>query len=184
MRKIMWLALLWAVPAFAQGNEAELRKAAGCGPAKEEYHAKVAKNKHTVREPDSSKAMVYVIVEEFPSPSNFTYLGNITTRVGLDGNWVGANYGESFVSFAVEPGEHRICSDWQSQHKSQRHLSDAASLNAAAGRTYFFHAQLWTGNSGSGAESNHGPNFKLTEVDSSKGMLLVSKTGESVWKKK
>ena len=123
MRKIMWMVLVWALPAMGQSAPVDLREAAGCGPLKEQYRVKVDKTKHAVAQPEAGKALVYVIVEEYPRPQDWTYVGNITTRVGLDGNWVGANYGESYVSFAVEPGEHHLCTDWQSVLKSRQRLS-------------------------------------------------------------
>src|SRR5689334_20662615 len=102
--------------------------AAGCGPAATRFDVRVDKTKHGIAQPDAGKSLVYVIVQEKPHPEEALYIGNITTRVGADGKWVCANYGESHVSFALEPGEHRICSDWQSRVKSRQKLSGAADL--------------------------------------------------------
>lgn len=184
MRKIMWIVLLWASPVMGQSAPVDLRGAAGCGPLKEQYRVKVDKTKHAVMQPEAGKALVYVIVEEYPRPQDWTYVGNITTRVGLDGNWVGANYGESYVSFAVEPGEHHLCADWQSVLKSRQRLSDAMDLAAEAGKTYFYRAKLWSGNPESQQRPGHDPDLRLMEMDASQGMLMVSKTARSEWKKK
>ena len=184
MRKIIWMALVWALPAMGQSAPADLRGAAGCGPANEQFHVKVDKTKHAMTQPEAGKALVYVIVEEYPRPQGYIYIGNITTRVGLDGNWVGANYGESYVSFAAEPGEHHLCTDWQSVLKSRQRLSDAVDLVADAGKTYFYRAKLWSGNVETKERPGHDADLRLMEVDASQGMLMVSKTAASAWKKK
>jgi hypothetical protein len=111
----MFLALLLAAPAFGQDQAADPRTAAGCGPAKAEFDVKTDKNQHSAAQPESGKALVYVI-EDVTNPHAMTF-GTVTTRVGLDGNWVGANHGQSYISFAAEPGEHRVCVDWQSSLK-------------------------------------------------------------------
>ena len=69
-------------------------------------------------------------------------IGDVTTRVGLDGTWVGANHGRSYVSFAVEPGQHRVCTDWQSSFKAVQKLSGAADLTAEAGKTYYYRMEV------------------------------------------
>ena len=184
MHKLMIGVLVCAVPTFGQGQPIDVRAAAGCGPVHEQFSVKVDKAQHKVTEPEAGKAMVYVIVEEKPRPGNALYLGNITTRVGVDGSWAGANYGESYVSFAVEPGEHRVCSDWQSSVKSRQKLSAAAELTAEAGKIYFFRVELWSGAPIEGNKEFPEPDVRMKAVEKSEGMLLVSKTGQSTWKKK
>ena len=74
-------------------------------------------------------------------------IGTVTTRVGLDGNWVGANHGQSYISFAAEPGEHRVCADWQSSLKGLQKPSGAANLTVEAGKTYYYRSDVtirWT----------------------------------------
>jgi len=183
MHKIMIVVLMSAVPAFGQGQPVDVRSAAGCGPADEQFSVKVDKTQHKVTEPEAGKALVYVIVQERPRPGDALYIGNITTRVGLDGSWVGANYGESYISFLVEPGEHRVCSDWQSSLKGRQKLSGAADLSAEIGKTYFFKVELWSGAPSDGRDF-HEQDVRLKAVDTSEGMLLVSKAGQSAWKKR
>src|SRR5262245_42272197 len=108
MSKPFWLltGLLCALPAVGQNQPPDPRMAAGCGPAATQFRVKVDKGKHEIANPDAGKSLVYVIVQENPHPGEALYIGNITTRVGANGQWVGANYGESYVSFVLEPGEH------------------------------------------------------------------------------
>jgi hypothetical protein len=109
MHRYMSLALLLNAPALGQGRAVDPRIAAGCGPVKTEFSVTTHKNQHSVTQPEAGKALVYVI-EDVANPSAMTF-GEVTARVGLDGNWVGANHGQSYVSFAAEPGEHRVCAD-------------------------------------------------------------------------
>jgi len=187
MRKPLLLLLVSAVPAFGQSPTPDLRLAAGCGPAATKFHVKVDKSKHEVLQPADGKSLVYVIVQERPHPGEALYLGNITTRVGADGKWVGANYGESYVSFVLEPGDHRVCSDWQSIQQSRKKLSSAADLTAEAGKTYYFLLELWSGaptTRTNGDSVFPPPELKLKAVDASEGTLLLSKAGQSAWKAK
>jgi hypothetical protein len=177
MQRIVFGLLVLALPVFAQDQSTALRSAAGCGPAKTQFSVKVDKKQHAVAQSGAGKALVYVIVQE--KPDNLTIkIGDITTRVGLDGNWMGANYGESYLSFAVEPGEHHVCTDWQSSIKERQNLSGAADLTAEAGKTYYFQTEVFL------ATQEHQEQVRLKAVDSAEGILLVSKAGKSTWKEK
>jgi len=138
---------------------------------------KTNKNQHAVTHPESGKALVYVVVEERSDP-HAMQIGHVTTRVGLDGNWVAANHGGSHVSFAAEPGEHRVCTDWQSSLKSVQKLNAAADLTAEAGKTYYYRMEVtipW---------KDHAAQVRLKAVDEAEGLLLVSKSALSTWKVK
>ena len=178
MKRLMLLLLVSAAPVIAQDGSTDLRAAAGCGPAATEFSVKVDKNQHVVKQPDPGKAMVYVIAQE--SAEDSYNIGDITTRVGLDGTWVGANYGQSYLSFPLAPGEHHVCVDWQSSLASRQQLSGAAELTAEAGKTYYF--RTWILPSG----LTGGPRERLwfDQVDSAQGLLLMSKAGQSAWKEK
>jgi hypothetical protein len=189
MNKPLWLlaGMFWAVPIFGQSQTADPRMAAGCGPMDTQFRVKVDKRKHEVAQPQAGMSLVYVIVQERPHPGEATYIGNITTRVGADGKWVAANYGESYVSFVVEPGGHRVCTDWQSVAKSRQKLGDAADLTTEAGKTYYFVLDLTSGAPLN--DTTHGsifpsPDIKLRAVDESAGRMLLSRTGQSRWEMK
>jgi hypothetical protein len=184
MHRYMFVALLLGVSALVQGQDADPRTAAGCGPAQTEFNVKTDKNQHPVTRPEAGKALVYVI-EDVTNPSAMTF-GEVTTRVGLDGSWVGANHGQSYVSFAAEPGEHRVCADWQSSLKGLQKLSGAADLMLEAGKTYYYLSEVtipWTGPVGEHGSDREG-RVKLKAVDESEGLLLISKSASSNWKAK
>src|SRR5579859_3308533 len=58
---------------------------AGCGPDAIRFDVKMDKHQHTLAEPESGEAVVYVFLE------NLTNGSEPKTRVGVDGKWVGAN---------------------------------------------------------------------------------------------
>lgn len=178
MKRFMLLLLVCAAPVIAQDRSAELRAAAGCGAAATEFSVKVDKNQHFVTQPEPGKALVYVIAQE---DANDSYnKGEITTRVGLDGTWVGANYGTSYLSFPLAPGEHHVCVDWQSSLASRQQLGGAAELTAEAGKTYYFRTRILP----SGLTGGHREELWLKQVNSAEGLLLLSKAGQSAWKEK
>jgi hypothetical protein len=94
------------------------------------FDVKTTDHKHPVGQPETGKALVYFFVDIPLAP---------TMRVGMDGNWLGANDGKSYFFFQVEPGEHNICMEWQSGtfKKSSERVGEAMHLTAAAGKTYF-----------------------------------------------
>jgi len=176
MHKFMFLALLIAMPVFGQDQATDLRTAAGCGPSKTQFSVKTDRTLHVVTQPEPGKALVYVIEQGRPEGGE----AKVTVRVALDGNWMGANYGESYLSFAVEPGEHHVCVDWQSSRKSRQKLSGAVELTAEAGKTYYFRAEVVLAE----ATESHDEGFSIKAIDAAQGMLLVSKSAKSVWKMK
>jgi hypothetical protein len=95
--------------------------------------------------------------------------------VGLDGQWVGANHGNSYFSFAVSPGDHALCASWQttwvkiSALTSAADLISATNLSAEAGKVYYFEASV--------DERNHDhpqPGVKFKVIDPAEGKLLIT----------
>ena len=176
MKRFLLAVLVWTAPLLAQNPATDPRTAAGCGPLHSEFSVKVDKNDHNLQQPDPGKALVYVIVQERPDYA--LKIGDVTTRIGVDGNWVAANHGPSYAVFAISPGDHRICVDWQSSLEARQKLNGAVNLSAQAGKTYFYRTLVNI----ESPEQSAGLWFEA--VDPAEGMLLVSKTGKSVWKEK
>lgn len=176
MRKFIFFGLLFAVPVFGQNQTADLRTEAGCGPTKTQFDVKVDNKQHAVTRPEVGKALVYVF-EEYISNPHYRTLGHVTTRVGLDGNWIGATHEGSYLSISVEPGIHRLCSDVQSRFVPDGKLSGAAELSAEAGVTYFYRIVVVD-------DDERQPELRVKPIDDAEGLLMVSKSGQSTWKVK
>ncbi len=132
------MKLLFAVIGLAScGFAADARAvASACGPDSARFDVTKGKPAAPVANNDAAKARVYVIVERFQ-----------TTRIGLDGAWVGAADARSWISFLTEPGEHHLCSDWQPSRTrtmagvSQLDSISLANFTAEAGKVYYFRAR-------------------------------------------
>jgi hypothetical protein len=174
--KIPFALLLLSLPAFAADQSQKVSAApAACGPDNVRFVVKSTAGGSPALQSEPGKALVYV-VEQYERPRN--ELAKPTIRVGLDGAWVGANRSTSYLSFSVEPGEHHLCSDWQSIPLTLVHLRPSlATLTAEPGQTYYFRARvtehslsLWT--------------LDLDPVNSDEGRMLVEGSPRSDYREK
>ena len=95
-----------------------------------------------------------------------------TTRIGIDGNWIGATRATSYLFQVVEPGEHHLCASWQSSHGfNVENTAAAAHLTAEAGHAYYFLIE-----NSYRFEPRIPAEVRLTRVDSDEGELLASKS--------
>jgi hypothetical protein len=128
---------------------------------------------------DTGKATVYFV--ELYNLLDKGRVNRPTIRQGLDGKWLGATQGFTYLSASVDPGTHHICSQWQSRFGR---LSDQVSLNnfeAEAGKRYYFRVQI----SVEGAPNGEGAvSIDLQRVSEDEGRFLVSEAAQSVSKPK
>jgi hypothetical protein len=144
MHRYLIVALLFMSPAFAQSpTSGDLRAAAGCGPANVKLSVKTDKQQHPNTVPGAGKALLVVFTQS-EIDAQTQLIGHVTTRVGLDGNWIGANHQGSALTYAIEPGTHRVCSDVQPYGPpGAQKLSGDVELVAEAGVTYYYRG--WVG---------------------------------------
>lgn len=65
-------------------------------------------------------------------------ISDFTARFGLDGAWVGAAGDNSYITVDVAPGEHHLCGSVQGSNKAFQDMVGATSLNAEAGKVYYY----------------------------------------------
>lgn len=130
--KTLAAIMLLTVYGFAQQDSEPAELHPACGPLKVNFDTSFSDDKGPAR-PEAGKSLVYV-AQELPM---------ITLKVGVDGAWVGATHGHSFVSFSVDPGEHHMCVRWQSHREFSRMMS-FAHLNAEPGKIYYFRARIYS----------------------------------------
>lgn len=125
----------------------------------------------------AGKALVYVIEDQ-----QFKGVKEVTVRVGLDGSWVGATRGDSYLSFPVEPGEHHLCADIVPGVLSVGRPVSLFGFVAEAGNAYYFRART-TGGPPSAMDRN-GLNdtisIDLDLLNSDEGKLLLTYSSLSV----
>jgi len=160
MRSVLVVMLL-AVSAFAQ-EQPGASPAPACGANSANLDVKRDKSQHALLPPESGKARVYFVQDI----GVVRCLGGcITTKIGLDGTWVGANQHNSYFSVSVEPGEHHVCASWQSGLPGIQHLA-FVHFAAEAGKTYYFRTRAF-------GETNQ-QIFDLDTVDSDQAKYLIA----------
>jgi hypothetical protein len=122
----------------AQNKPAQPTDPNSCGAENAEFTVERDNTQPPPSEPESNKALVFVI-DEYAGA--LEQAGMPTIRVGLDGAWVGANRGKSYIYFSVDPGGHRLCASGQRDSKGLAHQRTVAHFAAEAGRIYFFRVQ-------------------------------------------
>jgi hypothetical protein len=156
--KVALIALLFAVPAFAQVPPAAAT--AACGPGDISFNLKLDESQHALTQPDPGKARVYF----FQDAGTSITLGYPTVKLAMDGAWVGANHGNSYFSLSVEPGEHHLCVTLQSSLVAQR--VELAHFTAEADKVYYYRTRL--------IMSRTVELLELNLIDSDQGKYLIA----------
>jgi hypothetical protein len=156
MRTLLLLLVL-ASSAAAQNKAAIAAPPATCGSPTVNFDVKKDQTQ-PISEPESGKALVYVLQDN----------ARVTIRVGLDGDWIGANNGNSHFSFSVAPGEHHLCANWQSKMAIYSSLYSLANFTAEPGAIYYFRTRVWI--------SEATLFFDLDPVNSDEGRYLATTT--------
>jgi hypothetical protein len=166
--KVALIALLFAASAFAQ---APIDSAASaCGPDRVDFKVKLDKSQHAPAQPVPGKALVYFIHDA----GTEELLAYPTTKMGMDGRWLGANHGDSYFYVSVEPGEHHMCADLQTSRYEDR--TEFAHFQAEAGKVYYYRTRL--------VMSRAMELLELDPIDSDQGRFLIESFPLSVSKPK
>lgn len=81
-------------------------------------------------QPGTAKAVFIEVADKNALP--------VTTRVAIDGTWLGANKENSYFESPLLPGEHHVCADWQLNRRFIRDYPGFDLFTAEAGKTYYF----------------------------------------------
>jgi hypothetical protein len=125
---------VYSIPLRAQ-NEAP-KTLAACGDLNVDLSVDLDKRAQDTVVPQPDKAVVYFI-QETGLDINLFYP---TTRVGVDGKWVGGNKKNSYFSFVVAPGEHHVCVAIQSSIVKEN--GELTHFRAEAGKVYYFRTRI------------------------------------------
>ncbi len=162
--RISLLVALSLLGSFARGQDiaSVLAAKAACGPESVKFHVKLDDSQQPTPNPENGKAVIY-IVQDFPRIRTPLEL---TTRMGVDGAWAGANRGRSFFSFMIDPGVHHLCVSGQWDKLTSPPSIALHRVVAKSGEIYYFRVRLL--NQGAG-----GINLDLETVDEDQGQFLV-----------
>ncbi|HEY1659727.1 MAG TPA: hypothetical protein VGG14_15340 [Candidatus Sulfotelmatobacter sp.] len=174
--KTVLVVLFFGVSVFAQDPAAVVAAESACGPTSTKFDVKPDATQHPTAQPDPGKALVYVVEDLGECPgciaSNsfagfFNTVDNAVTKVGMDGTWMGANRGSSYIFFATTPGGHHLCMNWQSRLQERSRAFAMANFTAEDGKVYYFRERVFPGHSGDYV-------FELDPVNSDEGKYLVA----------
>ncbi len=172
MMKAILAVLLFASPLLAQDQPAPAPAATrgGCGPSELQFDVQRNSNQHPVAPAETGKAVIYIFEDMENGP---------TMKIGVDGAWIGANKGKSYFFFSVEPGEHQVCTNWQSGvfKKTAQRIGSAMTLKVEAGKVYYLRLQVYER-----SERDH--NIKLEPVETAEGQFLISASAFSTFHQK
>jgi hypothetical protein len=152
-----------------------------CGPMSVEFQIKMDDTQSPNVTPEPGKALVYVIEDQ-----QFKAAKDVIVRIGLDGAWVGATRGDSYLSFPVEPGEHHLCANIMSGLLSTGRRVSFFGLTTEAAGVYYFRARI-TGGPSSAMDRNgldDTISIDLDALNRDEGKFLVAYSSRSVSKAK
>ncbi len=104
-----------------------------CGKDAVQFKVKTEKVNAANAAPEAGKAMI-VFVENLDGD----FSSAPTIRFALDGSWVGAGKGKSYVAVPVESGTHHLCASRQSSIHDEKMNVGVVTLNPEAGNVYFY----------------------------------------------
>jgi hypothetical protein len=170
--KFVLAALLLGVSVLAQAQQAGLR--AACGAEKASFKVELDGTQHTPAAPEPGKAQVYILRDDgvLGGPDD---IGYPTIKIGMDGTWVGANEGNSWFVFSVEPGEHGMCASVQSG-LDIGHILEFAHFTAEAGKTYYFRTRFTI--------TKRQAYLNFDPADSDQGKYMIAAFPLSTWRAK
>ncbi len=170
MKRVFVLSacLLIVSCASAQNTLTVKQAEAACGDFSVNFHVKKHHTYGAVPPVQKGKARIYVF-ENFGGiygPFTGAY-GGPTIRVGMDGQWIGADKGASYLHFPATPGEHHLCVNWQSVFVGLNSLIWLTNVNVQADQTYYFLVVPTQDTRNSGL-------LRLRPLDSDEAQLLLA----------
>jgi hypothetical protein len=162
----LFVVISVSTPVFASEPDQPAVAAAEAACGQNDVEFRVTTSSHPDPQLDAGKAIVYVVEVQ-----DLQAWRAQTTRMGMDGAWLGANRGNTYLVFSVDPGEHHFCADWTSSGSGTR-LVSLASLTAEPGKVYYLRART------DGGRYTY-PSIDLDLVNSDEGRLLVALSASS-----
>jgi Protein of unknown function (DUF2846) len=152
--------------------QARAQQGPGCGSADVKFDVNTSK-KYSLPAVPPGKALVYLFQDDLkygarPRP---------TTRFAIDGTWIGATHANSFIYAFVDPGDHDVCANWQSDDTGLGYIGPkrstaAAHFTAEAGKSYYFRARDIAYTNGRTIVSE--PEVVLGPLDTDEAQVIIS----------
>jgi hypothetical protein len=149
-----------------------------CGPMNVKFQIRMENTPSPNVKPEAGRALVYVIEDQ-----QFKGVKEVTVRIGVDGTWIGATRGDSYLSFSVAPGEHHLCADIIPGVLSTARRVSLFGLTTEAGNVYYFRARTTGGPSSAMFDNGLEEDtiaIDLDRLNSDEGQFLVAYSPLSV----
>ncbi|MGO8718420.1 MAG: hypothetical protein ACLQMO_04280 [Acidobacteriaceae bacterium] len=145
-----------------------------CGSDQVKLAVKTKKDHAPLADPKPDVAQI-VFIEKLDKEGTGLCIGcDVTTRMGVDGQWAGANKGDSYFACSVAPGTHHLCANWQSSLRSLDEKADALAFTAEAGKTYYFETDVVMKNKDAGRGQTYMVDrLHLKPVNADEGQYLA-----------
>lgn len=145
----------------------------GCGPANAKFDISTAKQLPAAPAVQPGKALVYFLQDDL----KYDWSPRPTTRFAIDGAWVGATHANSYFYVFIDPGEHHVCANWQSDTTGlawigPKRSTAAAGFTAEAGKIYYLRARDIARVDDNRIVSE--PEVELSAVDPDEAQVLMS----------
>ena len=145
MRPLLMLCVLFFMTSFAVAQKAPTVEQAesACGPLSTNLAVKTSSSDKPMPQAEPGNAMIYVI--EDWEPADTGRMNRPALRVGMDGNWMGATQGDSYLFFSANPGPRHLCVNNQSVVRSYGnfiHLNAAYGFDVKPNQTYYFRVRM------------------------------------------
>ncbi|MFZ0277239.1 MAG: hypothetical protein WA254_19160 [Candidatus Sulfotelmatobacter sp.] len=163
MVKMVFIAFLFAASALAQDSSS------ACGSENVSFNVTLDKSHSSPPTAEPGKATV-VFIQDFGA-RKFGIGVRVIGRIGVDGSWVGAIKDNSYLSVFLEPGEHHICVNLDSELLGNP--VEFAHFTAEGGKAYYFRWRYMSSG-----------NLLLAPVDSDEAKHQIAMFPLSVWKPK
>jgi len=140
-----------------------------CGPRNVKLAVTTSSNSPAIQPAENGDAIVTVIQDPPQVPSVLTTI----TRVGIDGQWVGANQNRSHFSIALKPGVHHVCVSGQWNKLISQDSIALKRVEAKSGIIYYLRVRFFY-------PAGAGIFLGLEPVDEDEGKFLVETTDSSI----
>jgi hypothetical protein len=140
-----------------------------CGPRDVKLAVRTDSSHPAIQPAENGDAILYVIQDLPQVPSVISTI----TRVGVDGQWVGASQNRSHFSIALKPGVHHVCVSGQWSKLISTDSIALKRVEAKSGTIYYLRVRFLFPGAG-------GRFLGLEPVDEDEGRFLVETSDSSI----
>lgn len=142
---------------------------AACGPKFAKFDVRLDKRPFTASQPPSGMARIYIVTQIERLPLRHTPI----TKLGMDGQWIGAARTYSYIALDVSPGIHHLCAALPANGSAFARASRSlalARLDAQPGHAYSFWA----------LSIGFGDSFTLQPINRDEAAMFLEVIPESI----